>query len=97
MECGIQRAVVDQKLVSGLLFKEQRNPVGMVGRRLKTSEDQDLKCALKELKSLPLIVYRRHSIYIAETCDGVKQKVLTSAANGSVFKRTEIRLRAFVD
>src|SRR5262249_28666459 len=60
----IKRAVVDQKLVVGLLFQELADAVSMVRAQLQASQNQDLQRSLQELQGAPWIVYGRHSIYM---------------------------------
>ena len=64
----VQRAVIDQKLIVGLLLEKPRNPICVIRSGLQTPKYYYLKGALQQFESLPLIVYpliiyRRHTTY----------------------------------
>ena len=62
LEGGIERAVVDDELISGLLFEELADSVGVIGAGLEAAEDENFERALEEFEALRLIVYGRHTI-----------------------------------
>jgi hypothetical protein len=62
LEGGIEGAVIDDELVSGLLFEELADSIGVIGAGLETAEDENFERALKEFEALRLIVYGRHTI-----------------------------------
>jgi hypothetical protein len=62
LEGGIEGAVIDDELVSGLLFEELADSVGVIGAGLETAEDENFERALKEFEAFRLIVYGRHTI-----------------------------------
>src|SRR5208283_2767730 len=70
LQGGIERAVVHQKLVAGLLFEKLRDTVRVVRAKLQAAQDQDFQRALQEFQALPWIVYRRHTTYIRQSGGG---------------------------
>src|SRR5262249_14055767 len=64
LQRGIERTVVDQKLIVRLLLQKLADAVGVIRPQLQAAQDQDLERALQEFQALPWIVYGRHSIYI---------------------------------
>ena len=53
----VERAVIDKKLIIGLLLEEPRNSVSVIGGRLQAPEYQHLERSLEQLQPFPWIVY----------------------------------------
>jgi hypothetical protein len=52
LQSGIERAVVDEELLVGLLLEELRDSVSVVGAQCEAAENQDLERTLKEFEAL---------------------------------------------
>ena len=64
LQRGVKRAIVHEKLVFGLALEKLRNAVGVIRCNLQAAKNEHFKRALEQFEGVPLIVYRRHPIYL---------------------------------
>lgn len=81
LEGRIQRAIINQEFILGLMLEKLRNPVSVVWSQLQAAQDQNFERALQKLEPLKSAVYRRHSIYILRNARPVNAVTLSVRAS----------------